>query len=107
MIPLRTSFAANAVKVPSTPRNENTAKKPRTDESRIKVVVRKRPLSKSERQTTQGSIIEVHEAPPTGGPSANLTIHEPKLKVDMTAYTEQHKVCRRPPSTTGPRSGHA
>lgn len=54
-------------------------------ESRIKVVVRKRPLGKKE----TGNIIEVH--PQVSGQPAALTLHEPKLKVDMTAYIESHR----------------
>ena len=66
------------------------AKKPKADDaSKIKVVVRKRPLSKKERENSAGSIIEVH--PRLSGMPAALTVHEPKLKVDLTAYTETHK----------------
>ena len=56
-----------------------------SQESRIKVVVRKRPLQKKE----TGNVIEVH--PQLAGQPACLTLHEPKLKVDMTAYIESHK----------------
>ena len=48
-----------------------------------------RPLSKKELAETPGSIIEVY--PQLVGMPAALTVYEPKLKVDMTAYTEQHK----------------
>ena len=48
-------------------------------------MVRKRPLGKKE----TGNIIEVH--PQLAGMPACLTLHEPKLKVDMTAYIESHK----------------
>lgn len=48
-----------------------------------------RPLSKRERETSAGGIIEVH--PPLAGQPHAMTVHEPKLKVDMTAYTEQHR----------------
>ena len=49
------------------------------------MVVRKRPLQKKE----TGNVIEVH--PQLAGQPACLTLHEPKLKVDMTAYIESHK----------------
>ena len=68
-----------------TPRASVSTKKARTDESRIKVVIRKRPLD----ERNASSIIEVH--PQLAGASACLTVHEPKLKVDLTSYTEEHK----------------
>ena len=53
------------------------------------LLLSQRPLSKKELAETPGSIIEVH--PQLAGMPASLTVYEPKLKVDMTAYTEQHK----------------
>ena len=58
--------------------------------SRIRVVVRKRPLSRKEAEHSRGSILEVAEMDPDAS-FAQLIVHEPKLKVDMTAYTEQHR----------------
>eukprot|EP00249_Psilotum_nudum_P022165 c28399_g1_i2 orf=163-2601(+) len=52
--------------------------------ARIKVVVRKRPLNKKEMSRKEDDIVTVDT------PSSSLTVHEPKLKVDLTAYVEKH-----------------
>ncbi|OEL23577.1 Kinesin-13A, partial [Dichanthelium oligosanthes] len=54
--------------------------------AKIKVVVRKRPLNKKEISRKEEDIIDVHN-------SQFLTVHEPKLKVDLTAYVEKHEFC--------------
>ncbi|XP_071940282.1 kinesin-like protein KIN-13A [Coffea arabica] len=54
--------------------------------AKIKVVVRKRPLNKKEIARKEDDIVTVHE-------DAYLTVHEPKLKVDLTAYVEKHEFC--------------
>ncbi|TVU20935.1 hypothetical protein EJB05_30541 [Eragrostis curvula] len=54
--------------------------------AKIKVVVRKRPLNKKEISRKEEDIIDVHN-------SQFLTVHEPKLKVDLTAYVERHEFC--------------
>lgn len=54
--------------------------------AKIKVVVRKRPLNKKEVSRKEEDIIDVHN-------SQFLTVHEPKLKVDLTAYVEKHEFC--------------
>ncbi|XP_020583463.1 kinesin-like protein KIN-13A [Phalaenopsis equestris] len=54
--------------------------------AKIKVVVRKRPLNKKEISRKEEDIVTVHE-------NAYLTVHEPKLKVDLTAYVEKHEFC--------------
>ncbi|CAI9118819.1 OLC1v1020442C1 [Oldenlandia corymbosa var. corymbosa] len=54
--------------------------------AKIKVVVRKRPLNKKEISRKEDDIVTVHE-------NAYLTVHEPKLKVDLTAYVEKHEFC--------------
>ncbi|XP_076924384.1 kinesin-like protein KIN-13B [Bidens hawaiensis] len=52
--------------------------------AKIKVVVRKRPLNKKELAKNEEDII-------TTGPHSNcLTVHETKLKVDLTEYMEKH-----------------
>jgi len=48
--------------------------------------VRKRPLNKKEVSRKEEDIIDVHN-------SQFLTVHEPKLKVDLTAYVEKHEFC--------------
>ncbi|KAK8681019.1 hypothetical protein V6N13_053426 [Hibiscus sabdariffa] len=53
--------------------------------AKIKVVVRKRPLNKKEISRKEDDIVTV------GGNA--LTVHEPKLKVDLTAYVEKHEFC--------------
>ncbi|XP_023548202.1 kinesin-like protein KIN-13B [Cucurbita pepo subsp. pepo] len=51
--------------------------------AKIKVVVRKRPLNKKELAKTEEDIVET---------TANyLTVHETKLKVDLTEYVEKHE----------------
>ncbi|KAF6174679.1 hypothetical protein GIB67_008734 [Kingdonia uniflora] len=54
--------------------------------AKIKVVVRKRPLNKKELSRREEDIVNVYE-------NAYLTIHELKLKVDLTAYVEKHEFC--------------
>ncbi|KAJ1261761.1 hypothetical protein BS78_09G055800 [Paspalum vaginatum] len=54
--------------------------------AKIKVVVRKRPLNRKELSRKEEDIIDVHD-------SSFLTVHEPKLKVDLTAYVEKHEFC--------------
>ncbi|KAG6486663.1 hypothetical protein ZIOFF_055242 [Zingiber officinale] len=48
--------------------------------------VRKRPLNKKEISRKEDDIVTVHE-------NAYLTVYEPKLKVDLTAYVEKHEFC--------------
>ncbi|KAG4110722.1 hypothetical protein ERO13_D13G064400v2 [Gossypium hirsutum] len=47
--------------------------------------VRKRPLNKKEISRKEDDIVTVDENA--------LTVHEPKLKVDLTAYVEKHEFC--------------
>ncbi|KAI3469381.1 hypothetical protein Pfo_026044 [Paulownia fortunei] len=54
--------------------------------AKIKVVVRKRPLNKKEISRKEDDIVTVYD-------DAYLTVHEPKLKVDLTAYVEKHEFC--------------
>ncbi|XP_019433451.1 PREDICTED: kinesin-like protein KIN-13A isoform X2 [Lupinus angustifolius] len=54
--------------------------------AKIKVVVRKRPLNKKELAKNEDDIVTVSD-------NAYLTVHEPKLKVDLTAYVEKHEFC--------------
>ncbi|KAI4355645.1 hypothetical protein L6164_004395 [Bauhinia variegata] len=51
--------------------------------AKIKVVVRKRPLNKKELAKNEVDIIETHHNA--------LTVHETKLKVDLTEYIEKHE----------------
>ncbi|KAF2304863.1 hypothetical protein GH714_039203 [Hevea brasiliensis] len=53
--------------------------------AKIKVVVRKRPLNKKETSKKEEDIITIE-------PNSNaLTVHETKLKVDLTEYVEKHE----------------
>ncbi|XP_078447060.1 kinesin-like protein KIN-13A [Wolffia australiana] len=54
--------------------------------SKIKVVVRKRPLNKKEKSRGEDDVVTVDDG-------TLLTVHEPKLKVDLTAYVEKHEFC--------------
>ncbi|EGC33210.1 hypothetical protein DICPUDRAFT_49064, partial [Dictyostelium purpureum] len=51
---------------------------------RIRVCVRKRPLNKKELAKNEKDIIEVV-------PKKDLLVNEPKIKLDLTKYTEKHK----------------
>lgn len=71
------SFGLPTLEKETNSRENNVAK--------IKVVVRKRPLNKKEVSRKEDDVVSV---------SANsLTVHEPKLKVDLTAYVEKHEFC--------------
>lgn len=54
--------------------------------AKIKVVVRKRPLNKKEISRKEEDIVTVND-------NTYLAVHEPKLKVDLTAYVEKHEFC--------------
>lgn len=56
---------------------------PLVDDMPIRVVVRKRPLSRQEIQKGDRDILEI------GPPS--VIVHEPKIKVDLTKYTESQE----------------
>ncbi|XP_062206222.1 kinesin-like protein KIN-13B [Phragmites australis] len=53
--------------------------------AKIKVVVRKRPLNKKEISKREEDIIDIEQR------SNSLTVHETKLKVDLTEYVEKHE----------------
>ncbi|KAM7475970.1 hypothetical protein LguiB_023213 [Lonicera macranthoides] len=53
--------------------------------AKIKVVVRKRPLNKKELAKNEEDIITIKSH------SSSLTVHETKLKVDLTEYVEKHE----------------
>ncbi|XP_010254127.1 PREDICTED: kinesin-like protein KIN-13B [Nelumbo nucifera] len=53
--------------------------------AKIKVVVRKRPLNKKELAKKEEDIITIELN------SSSLTVHETKLKVDLTEYVEKHE----------------
>ncbi|XP_022138661.1 kinesin-like protein KIN-13A [Momordica charantia] len=63
---------------------ENVARE--TNVAKIKVVVRKRPLNKKEVARKEDDIVTVCD-------NVCLAVHEPKLKVDLTAYVEKHEFC--------------
>ncbi|KAM7485080.1 hypothetical protein LguiA_001089 [Lonicera macranthoides] len=74
--------ADSSVAVPAIEK-ENTKE---SNVAKIRVVVRKRPLNKKEVSRKEEDIVTVSN-------SAYLTVHEPKLKVDLTAYVEKHEFC--------------
>ncbi|KAL0905839.1 hypothetical protein M5K25_024279 [Dendrobium thyrsiflorum] len=53
--------------------------------AKIKVVVRKRPLNKKEISRKEEDIIAIEQH------TNSLTVHETKLKVDLTEYVEKHE----------------
>ncbi|XP_057430350.1 kinesin-like protein KIN-13A [Lotus japonicus] len=70
----------------SFPMNEKENSTRENNVAKIKVVVRKRPLNKKELAKKEDDIVTVSD-------SAYLTVHETKLKVDLTAYLEKHEFC--------------
>ncbi|KAL0457412.1 UNVERIFIED_CONTAM: Kinesin-like protein KIN-13A [Sesamum latifolium] len=66
--------------------NEKETSTKENNVAKIKVVVRKRPLNKKELARKEDDIVTVYD-------DAYLTVHEPKLKVDLTAYVEKHEFC--------------
>ncbi|MED6106488.1 Kinesin-like protein KIN-13A [Stylosanthes scabra] len=70
----------------SLPVNEKENSTRENNVAKIKVVVRKRPLNKKELAKKEDDIVTVYD-------NAYLTVHEPKLKVDLTAYVEKHEFC--------------
>ncbi|CAL9078958.1 unnamed protein product [Musa textilis] len=66
--------------------NEKEISTKESNVAKIKVVVRKRPLNKKEKSRKEDDIVTVND-------NACLTVHEPKLKVDLTAYVEKHEFC--------------
>ncbi|CAK7333209.1 unnamed protein product [Dovyalis caffra] len=67
------------------PSNEKENSTKENNVAKIKVVVRKRPLNKRELARKEDDIVTVYDNA--------LTVHEPKLKVDLTAYVEKHEFC--------------
>ncbi|XP_068647762.1 kinesin-like protein KIN-13B [Aristolochia californica] len=53
--------------------------------AKIKVVVRKRPLNKKEISKKEEDIISIEQS------ASSVTVHETKLKVDLTEYVEKHE----------------
>ncbi|MED6210282.1 Kinesin-like protein KIN-13A [Stylosanthes scabra] len=70
----------------SLPMNESDNITREHNVAKIKVVVRKRPLNKKELAKKEDDVVSVSDY-------AYLTVHEPKLKVDLTAYVEKHDFC--------------
>uniref|UniRef100_A0A804K8F9 Kinesin-like protein n=1 Tax=Musa acuminata subsp. malaccensis TaxID=214687 RepID=A0A804K8F9_MUSAM len=89
---LETSFSSNKPMSRNLGPSENTLlksfsvdKEKTSAVAKIKVVVRKRPLNKKEIAKKEDDIITIV-------PSTNsLTVHETKLKVDLTEYLEKHE----------------
>ncbi|CAL9038817.1 unnamed protein product [Musa banksii] len=89
---LETSFSSNKPMSRNLVPSENTLlksfsvdKEKTSAVAKIKVVVRKRPLNKKEIAKKEDDIITIV-------PSTNsLTVHETKLKVDLTEYLEKHE----------------
>lgn len=54
------------------------------DPPRIRVIVRKRPLNRKEIERGDTDVLECDSS------TASLYVHEPKLKVDLTRYTDCH-----------------
>ncbi|KAI4345411.1 hypothetical protein L6164_012538 [Bauhinia variegata] len=68
------------------PMNEKENSTRENNVAKIRVVVRKRPLNKKELAKKEDDIVTVPD-------NAYLTVHEPKVKVDLTAYVEKHEFC--------------
>ncbi|CAN6932007.1 unnamed protein product [Brassica oleracea] len=67
------------------PKSEKESSGRENSVAKIRVVVRKRPLNKKETAKKEDNIITVS--------NNSLTVHEIKLKVDLTAYMEKHEFC--------------
>lgn len=67
-------------------RNSFSDKDKQNSVAKIKVVVRKRPLNKKEMSRRENDIITIEP-----NASCSLTVHETKLKVDLTEYVEKHE----------------
>ncbi|KAL8162817.1 hypothetical protein V2J09_014306 [Rumex salicifolius] len=67
------------------PMSENVSIPKESNVAKIKVVVRKRPLNKKELTRKEDDVVTVSDN--------SLTVHEPKVKVDLTAYVEKHEFC--------------
>ena len=72
------------------------AAKAAAEQPRIRVVVRKRPLNKKETATDQEDIVTMDrdasgDPEGTGLSAGQLTLWEPRQKVDLTQYTEKHE----------------
>ncbi|KAG0454640.1 hypothetical protein HPP92_023932 [Vanilla planifolia] len=74
-------------KAPAVPENKSFAleKEKPGSVAKIKVVVRKRPLNKKEVAKKEEDIITIEQH------TNSLTVHETKLKVDLTEYVEKHE----------------
>ena len=59
-------------------------RKEQVDNAKIKVVVRKRPLSRKEKAREDVDIVDMNE-------HSQVYLHEPRVKVDMTRYVETHE----------------
>lgn len=68
------------------PTNEKERSTRDNNVAKIRVVVRKRPLNKKELSRKEDDIVTVQD-------NTYLAVHEPKLKVDLTAYVEKHEFC--------------
>lgn len=84
MMPSRFQGPADTTATTSTVEKEASLKE--SNIAKIKVVVRKRPLNKKEITRKEDDIVTVHD-------TVYLTLYEPKLKVDLTAYVEKHEFC--------------
>nr|GMD68373.1 kinesin-like protein KIN-13A [Ipomoea batatas] len=73
-----------SIEVPGSEKDNTTRE---NNVAKIKVVVRKRPLNKKEISRKEDDIVTV------SSDDCCLTVHEPKLKVDLTAYVEKHEFC--------------
>ncbi|XP_019180887.1 PREDICTED: kinesin-like protein KIN-13A [Ipomoea nil] len=71
----------------SVPGSEKENNSRENNVAKIKVVVRKRPLNKKEVSRKEDDIVTV------SSDNSCLAVHEPKLKVDLTAYVEKHEFC--------------
>ncbi|TKY54159.1 Kinesin-13A protein [Spatholobus suberectus] len=81
----READADASVFLPTNEKENNTTTR-ENNVAKIKVVVRKRPLNKKELAKKEDDIVTVYD-------NAYLAVHEPKLKVDLTAYVEKHEFC--------------
>ena len=81
---INSSMAAIDLSTASALNNSNQTDDPYN--SKIRVAVRKRPINSKEKSQGQLDVATVNG-------NRAVTIHEPKVKVDLTKYVESHKFC--------------
>ena len=81
---LKTPIMMKTTPISKTPKSEMKSTSKKSNLSKICVAIRKRPLNSFELKTGASDIVPVKN-------EVSLVVQEPKQKLDLTKYTEQHK----------------